>query len=271
MFIYVLHYNHALHHSQHYAGMTDDPITRFRTHASGEGAAFTAEMARLNIPFRVGMLAQCSTAKARQFERTLKQSKNLHRYCEECCKATGKIPLQMPGTIRQPLDYARTLDITPRKPLPINVRELCGEAWIKDMVQIARECGDGLGFIPANGMADYAARGNVIGAIHDAELAGYLLYSLNRGQTELTIIQTAVRDRFRLSNIGRTMVDFAACSWPRATLCCKVRHDLPANLFWERLGFSLLQTRRHQTSKNPLNYYQLPSLHHQYQEENRNV
>lgn len=260
MYIYLLHYAQALHHSQHYLGISDKPIERLEAHAAGDGAAFTAEMARLQIPFVIGMLAQCSLAKSKQYERTLKNSNNLHRYCSECTPT----PLQMPGTLR--VDAALTdlqkSRLQPRKPIVANIRT---GGSIADIMQISKECSDGVGFIPRTAMEAYHADRRCIVAEVDAITAGYLLYSMNQRCDTLTIVQTAVKDEFRLHNLGRTMVDFARLSWPRATATCKVREDLPANMFWERIGFHLLQRRRHTTSTKFANAYQIESIQQQYQ------
>jgi predicted GIY-YIG superfamily endonuclease/GNAT superfamily N-acetyltransferase len=262
MWIYLLHYQTALHHSQHYLGISDDPEQRIATHARGEGSSFTAEMARLGINFSVGMLAQCSVAKSRQYERTLKQSKNLHRYCD-FCNAGLRPALQLPGTTRYDPGSIRRPLLPTRQNLRLHLRLAQGG---NEVLRIANECSNAVGFITAEALRNYGEQRRLVIA-EDCDTAGtvgYLAFSLSRGLDTLTIVQTAVTDQYRGMNIGRGLVDFVRHMWPRATATCKVRYDLPANLFWTRIGFHLLQTRRHTTSKNRLHTYQIEPVNHIY-------
>lgn len=253
MYIYILHYRHNLSHAQHYIGITDDPHTRIASHATGQGSAFTREMACLKIPFTIGMLAQVSTAKARQYERTLKSTKNAHRYCT-CC---SQVPLQMKGTLRVDFAAPETPERKRVKSLEIRHAYTAGNA-----IEIARKIGDGLGFLPIAAVETYAREKRIAYAIQDGETVGYTAWSLDRKLTEQTIVQIGVLDECRLKGIGRSLLDYARACWPRTTTVAKVRSDLSATFFWERYGFSLLQTRRHRTSGRPANYYQMASITH---------
>lgn len=249
--LYILHYDHNLSHAQHYAGITDKPLERFARHADGHGSSFTEEMHRLGILFRVGMLAQCSVAKSRQYERQLKNAKNATRYCEICSQQ----PLQLAGTIRHPPPENELILARKQRPLVAQIRPGT-MADLAEIDQLQNKNSNALGFMPAEALEGYTLQHQTIVAVDDCTTIGYLTYSTSADYLRTKIIQTAVEDSHRGIGFGRALVDYCRISYPRATIECAVRADLPANMFWEAIGFDLLRRRKHATSKKTLNHYQ---------------
>jgi predicted GIY-YIG superfamily endonuclease len=83
--LYLLCYDMPHPHgtSRHYLGSAKDLDTRIAQHRSGRGAAFTAEMKRLGIPFDVVRVWDGT----RDDERAMKLSHHHDRYCPRCAQA----------------------------------------------------------------------------------------------------------------------------------------------------------------------------------------
>lgn len=266
MWLYILHYDEVLHHSQHYCGQTPNPPQRFQAHARGAGSAITQEFARRGIKFHVGMLCQCSQAKASQFERGLKNSKNLADYCAIC--AAAAIPPRHATTWPGSQRYDATL-------LP----ELTSEIkWTKTVARpssmhkpavatpiqrLQDTSGDhAVGYLTTEAIQDACDQRRIRCLTIDTEDAGYILFSKNRNGT-ITIQQIVIHADHRGQNYGRALVEYLAAEFPAAPLRCHVRQDLVANLFWEAIGFIPKTTKTHKTSGQTLIEYQRPCfLHH---------
>lgn len=85
MWVYLIHFDNALAHAQHYTGSTPRLRGRLTDHAHGRGARLTAHLFRTNRDWRVSQLWQCqNTATARQIEQTLKRRHNGRHHCPLC-------------------------------------------------------------------------------------------------------------------------------------------------------------------------------------------
>ena len=80
--VYLLHYEDAMHHAQHYLGWTNDLKKRLRCHTNGDRktCVITHEFAQRGIPFTLvrawpGPL---------EFEKRLKKLKNNRLLCPTC-------------------------------------------------------------------------------------------------------------------------------------------------------------------------------------------
>lgn len=87
--VYILHFDVALHHAQHYVGMTSNLVERLKLHHSGGAARLTQVLQELGLTWVIGTAAMVdSKEKAAEIERRLKRSKKKSRlYCEICAGA----------------------------------------------------------------------------------------------------------------------------------------------------------------------------------------
>ena len=79
--IYLIHFEHRLHHAGHYLGYTIDLQARLKAHRDGQGARLMAVIKELNIPW---CLARVWEDGDRALERRLKQRKSGPRLCPIC-------------------------------------------------------------------------------------------------------------------------------------------------------------------------------------------
>lgn len=262
MWLYLLHYDEEIHHTQHYCGQTPNPYRRFQAHAEGAGSALTQEFARRGIRFSLGMVAQCSQAKASQFERGLKNSKNLRNYCEVCMAAEGKFPLQWKGTTRyatqlMSLDKIKWKGGTAK---PCYITKGVGPSELDRLQSGHGE--NSVGYLNWSAIEEAIVAHRVRMLYVDNQAAGYLVHTQTRRSQVLTIQQVIVHRDFRGMNYGRALVEHLACENPASPIHCHVRNDLPANLFWESIGFVRLRTKKHKTSGSKLVEYHRPCFLH---------
>lgn len=84
--IYLLHFNRAYHHAQHYIGWTTDLDERLKQHFSGAGARLLSVVTAAGISCEVVRTWMGS----RSVERRLKNQKNARRLCPVCAKRSGR-------------------------------------------------------------------------------------------------------------------------------------------------------------------------------------
>jgi predicted GNAT superfamily acetyltransferase len=84
---------------------------------------------------------------------------------------------------------------------------------------------------------------------------GFCIWTNHTRVREITVHQCAMLDHARLRGIARAMINALAAMNPTSALWCKVRVDLPANYFWEAIGFAKVRTVAHKSSKQELNQY----------------
>lgn len=80
---YLLHFDKKLSHSQHYLGWTkfEDVAIRVNSHRAGRGAIILKAACKAGIKFDV---VKTWADVDRNFERKLKRSNNLKRFCPVC-------------------------------------------------------------------------------------------------------------------------------------------------------------------------------------------
>ena len=85
MSVYILHLDHPLHHAKHYTGFSKNGRTlqeRIEHHRNGTaGCRFTEAIRERGIGF---VLARVFKDADRTFERKLKRTKKVTRYCPIC-------------------------------------------------------------------------------------------------------------------------------------------------------------------------------------------
>jgi len=85
MYVYILHFEDALHHARHYTGSTTNLKRRLEDHALGQAARLTEVLKDLGMNWRLGALYIARHGKScRAGEREAKRCHNGPRYCEIC-------------------------------------------------------------------------------------------------------------------------------------------------------------------------------------------
>lgn len=270
-FIYILHFHTPFSHAQHYTGSTAKLKMRLMTHANGHGATLTREIMAKGIEWTLGALGTCSLAAMRRIERSLKNQHNAKRFCALCTPDAKRIA----DTQSYPIEAVSFLASSQAlrlatnslwKPPSASVRFTTSAEPLttqKRIVDLMRKDKDALGFIPIGGKQGIQLildKGLVCMVSNNGEDVGYSAFTLNPSRTQLNIHQCAVADDARLCGHGKAMVDAIAAKFPTATICAKVREDLTANEFWLALGFTLINSRKHETSGNIINQYYRPAI-----------
>lgn len=262
MFVYILHFDDPLAHAQHYAGMTGNLRQRLEAHASGNGARLTEVLHNDQKPWTLGGLFQTTATNARRVEKELKESKNTARYCDICNKDAPAPP----GSKRYPLEQVpfakRSTEIDPAKPeeTKIVIREARDALDIDFARSLQRVHKVELGFLNDTALWIAANEQHFHVATLNGKMCGFILWTYHESRREVTIHQCCVDDGARLRGVGRDMINALAHLNPTAALWCKVRVDLPANYFWEAIGFKKVRTVTHKTSKQDLNQYHKGSI-----------
>lgn len=97
--------------------------------------------------------------------------------------------------------------------------------------------GQTLGFLPAEALRDYIAKGCVLGAKHESgQLMGYLLYG---SSTDFfRVVQLCVSEEARGQGVARQLLQMLKDSAHTQTVIkLSCRRDFPAHRMWPRLGF----------------------------------
>lgn len=109
---------------------------------------------------------------------------------------------------------------------------------------LARSNYEAIGFIPRPKLAEYAARGQILMAEENDESAGFLVFGA--GWPTLRIYQACIQYDARRREHGASLVARLITEAQRRgchliSLWCA--DDLPANEFWQALGFRKVGTR----------------------------
>jgi predicted GIY-YIG superfamily endonuclease/ribosomal protein S18 acetylase RimI-like enzyme len=264
-FLYILHLNEKLAHTQHYAGSTKNLQARLEAHAMGRGARYTEVLKERAIDWKLAGLYQCNHAVMRRLERMLKDTCRIFRYCEVCSEA----PATLPGTQRYPLEQVKfPIDsqsirakltarpvITCRIAQPSEANTLT--PWMIGVMKVER---DALGFIPGGsgrGVEDLVKLGRIMLAEVNGRPCGYIAHFGSKDHARVTIHQCCVDDSFRFMGVGRMMIEGIRKLHPTKELVAKVRFNLAANHFWTRIGFVIAASLPHETSGNIIHHYYL--------------
>lgn len=262
-FVYVLHFNEPYAHARHYVGCTRDIRGRLITHAQGRGANLIRVILDAGVGFRLGAMGCTNVRTLRKIERQVKDWKGPAAFCSIC----NSDPRRIPGTTPYPVEGcpwptdSESLARLEKEP-HIGVRQssvLDAAGGVnEELKRIMRADKDCLGFIPAGGTEGLAvslAAGRVFLAFADGRVIGYA--AVTHRET-LNIHQCVVVDAYRRCGIGSQLVGAARAAWPHLATRAKVRDDLPANDFWSRIGFEIVDHETHETSGSRLNVYLAP-------------
>lgn len=285
-FVYLLHFADKLSHSQHYAGCTRSLRKRLESHARGHGSAICRELHKQGIPWQLAGLWVVIDSHQYRVERMLKDTHNMRRYCP-LCNGCDTPPLRnataydignlgmvtgselVAGRVEASTDVSVRFT-GPNEPLSVGL-------WIRSLMQRDRGA---LGFIPAGGsegLQYLIDRGKIAIASVNGEPVGYAAFTIKDWRLKeraegkpvcpaveldaakvdtCKIQQVCVQDDARLLGIGRQLVSSIGILAEHRRVQCNVRNDLPANSFWQALGFEHVSTFKHPTSGSTLYHYQ---------------
>lgn len=262
-FIYILHFDTALAHAEHYTGCTSNLRQRLTAHARGNGSLLTRELHKQGIGWQLGGLAECTINRMRSLERGLKDQHNVSRYCQICSPTK-----QLAYTRTKPYDiglmpWAKSAALHTAEELLPATLQTAEEKHMPQIIALMRQDKDALGFIPAGGnqgLNVLLAQSRLVVATSPSGIVlGYLAFTTRPSGPDLRIKihQCCVHDIHRFQGIGRELVRFAQ-GLPftqLAAIDCTVREDLAANHFWQSIGFELTHRTIHETSGRGLAHY----------------
>lgn len=257
MFVYILHFDTPLAHAQHYVGLTNNLRQRLNAHASGNGSNLTKELFNLDKPWQLAALFQTTNANARRVEKNIKDTNNAANFCG-ICNAEPYTPKAAKSYPLADIPFStRSTEIVPPENGEIRLRIRLAVNELDDLfaAEIQRKHKVELGFM--NFSALQQARSNnhtLILELNELPVA-FLIYTNFISRSTVTIHQCAVLDHARNFGCGRALVNAVEYLHPTCSKWCKVRKDLPANYFWEAIGFKKHKTIIHKSSKQELNQY----------------
>jgi predicted GIY-YIG superfamily endonuclease/N-acetylglutamate synthase-like GNAT family acetyltransferase len=264
-FIYVLHFDEKLSHAQHYVGCTDNLKARLLAHATGAGSRICRELMNRGINWRLGGLFETSHRNMRKLERGLKDQRHASRYCQVCnvnnARFSGTKNYDIGNVAFPATREALAAIATPRTGQNVrHTTENEPKSTMQAILHLMRRDKDALGFVPAGGdqgLEMLVPRGLIVVAEAGGQVVGYASHTLNPSKTRCTIHQCCVQDDARFMHLGTKMVDQIKASYTVDEVIAKVRIDLAANHFWNAIGFDVIDTVVHPTSKNLINHYRL--------------
>ena len=118
-------------------------------------------------------------------------------------------------------------------------------ADLRYIEHLAKSNYEAIGFIPRPRLEEYAARGQIVMAAENDEPAGFLVFGA--GWPALRIYQACIQYDARRREHGAALVDRVIAEAQRRgcyliSLWCA--DDLPANEFWQAVGFHKVGERR---------------------------
>lgn len=115
-----------------------------------------------------------------------------------------------------------------------------------------------LGFLPGVALTEYLGKGLVyVCELRDRSIVGYVISRKWLGENHeiRPILQLTVIAPLRRMGVGRLLVSKVAAAATldgQAALQAWTREDLPANRFWDRLGFDLIGDRKPHTARRKI-------------------
>ena len=115
-------------------------------------------------------------------------------------------------------------------------------ALLQDVVALGKANRSTLGFLPDGAFEEHAAKDQVLVAVHDERLAGYVLYRVSRERA--TVVHLCVDDEQRGRGVARGLIQklFDVTAGLRG-IDLRCRQDFPANAAWPKLGFYHVESR----------------------------
>lgn len=111
---------------------------------------------------------------------------------------------------------------------------------VVDVKKIADQHRHALGFLPKPVFSDSVKRHSLLVAVSEGHLVGFVRYNHRKRGTETAIYDICVADDYKRQGIGRGLVEslIDECRKnDRVSIMLRCPEDLPANQFYERIGF----------------------------------
>jgi ribosomal protein S18 acetylase RimI-like enzyme/predicted transcriptional regulator/predicted nucleic acid-binding protein len=122
------------------------------------------------------------------------------------------------------------------------VRPDAGDATYRGVLALAKQARKTVGFLTDSAFAQRACQGTLLAALHEQQVAGYLLYDLPRD--EIRIVHLVVAQQYQGQGLARAMVDAIADDHAeRRGILLHCRNDFPADGLWPKLDFVPLGER----------------------------
>lgn len=121
---------------------------------------------------------------------------------------------------------------------------------------IADASRDAIGFIPRQKFEEAAKQQRGFVALENAQVVGFVLYRHRKLDHQTTLSEICVHKDYRRQYIGERLVNALVqecIKKSRQFIQLKCPADLPANVFYEKLGFELSATEK--SKKRPLNIW----------------
>jgi GNAT superfamily N-acetyltransferase len=110
---------------------------------------------------------------------------------------------------------------------------------LEQVIELGRANADTLGFLPEGAFIKYARDKQILVAVDDGEVLGYLLYGVSRRKMLAYIVHLCVREPQRDKGIARELFEELKTATEDAFTGIRVRcrRDYEASTFWPKLGF----------------------------------
>ena len=115
-------------------------------------------------------------------------------------------------------------------------------ALLREVIAIGKANRSTLGFLPDGAFEEHAAKDQILVAIQDERLAGYVLYRVAREKA--TVVHLCVENEKRGQGVARGLVQklFDITAGLRG-IDLRCRQDYPANAAWPKLGFHHVESQ----------------------------
>lgn len=111
-----------------------------------------------------------------------------------------------------------------------------------DVIKLGDQNRKTLGFLPTEAYEDYCRKGQILAAINNGDLLGYLMF--RRKRTKLIVVHLCVASHYRRTGVARELLKFLCasdCDFSSIELSC--RRDYGLESFWRSLGFTPISER----------------------------
>ena len=116
-------------------------------------------------------------------------------------------------------------------------------AWLEAVDELMKQNSQTLGFLPREALQNYLEKNNVIGAMSDDELVGYLLFGANKNYFRITHL--CVVEEYRGQGVARLLVnELSESVSTQKAIKLNCRRDYPVNNLWPKLGFVAVDEKR---------------------------
>ena len=114
---------------------------------------------------------------------------------------------------------------------------------LRNVIKLGDKARETLGFLPREAFQDYARKEQILAAVDQDQLLGYILF--RRGNSVVTIVQLCVDARHRKAGVAKKLVDelFETHRYLYHTIKLSCRRDYGLDEFWRALDFVPISER----------------------------